>query len=490
MAGDRRTSRHARTRSDDAGCYSPFDWSKGLRSSAPPPRPAPARMLRSRSEAAPAPAPSSPRRGTVCTPPPSRPSGQLRSRSIDPEQRKGPAPAPAAAAAPAAGRGAGEDSDRAAPAGQPLPAAAGPPASRPTPRHPRSRSADDAEQAHGAAPAAGARSPPLSSARGSVCGAFGGIPRPKTPAERASPPLPDGARAFSPVPGSSAGQPRPAAGASSPSDPPLQRYALRSSTPGRGFVASPQRAPSPGLKDDAGSEREREKGGWERGEWVLMRFWRGERVGDCVCGCARISVDEMLSKRGNYQWLEQKHHFMQWLFPKAQNGVSGACAPTLTPRAAAVMVADAAVRARVTAAYRMILDFWGLDLEDEETGALAKAPHCGERMQNVAAREHNYLRITRVLISIGMLGRAAWQGPLVELLISEVAPGGLLAGQEVARGALLRYWVPAVRGRTADGTPWQRHLKARCREAGIPDLAPDEVPESPYFRSCTKAAMR
>eukprot|EP00756_Hemistasia_phaeocysticola_P036306 Hpha_TRINITY_DN16635_c0_g1::TRINITY_DN16635_c0_g1_i1::g.180132::m.180132 len=236
------------------------------------------------------------------------------------------------------------------------------------------------------------------------------------------------------------------------------------------------------------SERERDREGWHSSEWLLLRFWRGKSTGHCVCGCARITVDEMLAKRGNYQWLEQKHHFMQWLFPKATNGVSGACAPTLTTRAAKALSLDPSCSARVMNAYRMILDFWGLELLDEETGAVQRAPHCAERFRNIVVHEHNYLRITRVLVSLGMGGRIQLLGPLVELLIEEVAPGGALEGA-LSRGALLRYWIPAVKGKCA-GESWQKRLRQHARNLGIPELSPDEVPESPYFRPGTKAAMK
>eukprot|EP01065_Artemidia_motanka_P002855 TRINITY_DN11361_c0_g1_i1.p1 TRINITY_DN11361_c0_g1~~TRINITY_DN11361_c0_g1_i1.p1 ORF type:complete len:530 (+),score=145.32 TRINITY_DN11361_c0_g1_i1:80-1669(+) len=279
------------------------------------------------------------------------------------------------------------------------------------------------------------------------------------------------------------------------------RAGLASPAATRGRVPSPAPAASPSASkrfsaqsprtraSEIQSERERGREGWEPGEWSLLRFWRGLSTGHCVCGCAQLYVDEMLAKRGNYQWLEQKHHFMQWLFPKETNGISGACAPTLTPRAARELARDPVCSDRVRAAQRMILDFYGIELLDESTGAVQRGPHFYDRMLNLATREHNYLRITRVLVSMGMLGRGAVQGPLVELLIEEVGVGGSLEGP-LGRGALLRYWVPAVRGRAATGEQWQRRLRQRCREFGVAELSPDEVPESQYFRPGTKAALR
>eukprot|EP00666_Eupelagonemidae_sp_cell4sb_P006730 gene6730-20712_t len=88
----------------------------------------------------------------------------------------------------------------------------------------------------------------------------------------------------------------------------------------------------------------------------------------------------MLAKGGNYAWLEQKHHYVQWLFPKQTHGVSGACAPTLTPRVAKELARDAGCSARLVAAYALMLDFWGLELADEETGAVRPARHAAGKV--------------------------------------------------------------------------------------------------------------
>eukprot|EP01062_Namystynia_karyoxenos_P009971 TRINITY_DN1352_c3_g1_i1.p1 TRINITY_DN1352_c3_g1~~TRINITY_DN1352_c3_g1_i1.p1 ORF type:complete len:681 (+),score=221.24 TRINITY_DN1352_c3_g1_i1:94-2136(+) len=253
--------------------------------------------------------------------------------------------------------------------------------------------------------------------------------------------------------------------------PPRQR---RSSDPSV-TPSTPQRdrSPSPSSVDDPGAGAERRFRGIDDTS-RLVRFWQGTGEADCVCGCARLSVDGILAKRGKYPWLEGKHHYVQWLFPKAVNGVSGATAPPLTAGDAAIMAADPECDRRLTKAYDMMLDFWGLELVDDSSGEVRKAPHWEERFANIEKHDHNYLRISRVLISLNMRGRRAMAGPLVELLLGEVADGNLPG----ARSSLLKYWIPCVKG--AEG----QRLRQAARDRGL------VADESPYFRSGCRAALR
>eukprot|EP01062_Namystynia_karyoxenos_P055272 TRINITY_DN46031_c0_g1_i1.p1 TRINITY_DN46031_c0_g1~~TRINITY_DN46031_c0_g1_i1.p1 ORF type:complete len:297 (+),score=97.80 TRINITY_DN46031_c0_g1_i1:86-892(+) len=193
----------------------------------------------------------------------------------------------------------------------------------------------------------------------------------------------------------------------------------------------------------------------------LLAFWRGEAEGDCVCGCARCGVDEMLRWRGHYEALETRHHWVQWLFAKpGARGVAGAYAPPLTAEAAAAMAADGAVRRRVDAAVAMALDFWGL--REGGGGAIERADGGAARWENVARNPHNLLRATRVLHSLRALGehRSQWAalcGPLAEQLCSLAADG--LLGAE-APAAATEFWAPAVRGTAPCGALWRDRLRA------------------------------
>ena len=61
-------------------------------------------------------------------------------------------------------------------------------------------------------------------------------------------------------------------------------------------------------------------------------------------------------------------------------------------------------RARVRKSYALFLDFLGIALVDEITGAVERTPCFAARFENLRARGHNFLRITRVLKCLGELG--------------------------------------------------------------------------------------
>lgn len=91
--------------------------------------------------------------------------------------------------------------------------------------------------------------------------------------------------------------------------------------------------------------------------------------------------------------------------------------------------------------YRLFLDFLGIAIIDESTGALARAPHYRERFENLVTHGHNFLRITRVLKCLGELGYSHYQPPLVHFLYHETYETKLL--QQCAK-SLAEFWVHVV----------------------------------------------
>eukprot|EP01065_Artemidia_motanka_P047560 TRINITY_DN7471_c1_g1_i1.p1 TRINITY_DN7471_c1_g1~~TRINITY_DN7471_c1_g1_i1.p1 ORF type:complete len:691 (+),score=184.26 TRINITY_DN7471_c1_g1_i1:73-2145(+) len=269
---------------------------------------------------------------------------------------------------------------------------------------------------------------------------------------------------------------------SSPDAPPPP--ALRRDRSPERAAASPGRGYAGGLSPRAGGLSPRAGGAaspfgfgglsprpWGGEGSRLVLFWQGQCEADCVCGCSRIGIEAMLAKRGKYLWLEGKHHYVQWLFPKAVNGVSGAAAPPLNSADAAVLAADQDAYKRLIRAYDMMLDFWGFDLVD---GQPRKAANWEERFQNIERHDHNYLRISRVLISLNMRGCRELVPPFVTVLLDAVAEGELPG----AKSSLLKYWIPCCKG--AEGN----RLRERARKRGL------VAEQSPYFRDSCRAALK
>uniref|UniRef100_F7CLQ9 Opioid growth factor receptor n=1 Tax=Xenopus tropicalis TaxID=8364 RepID=F7CLQ9_XENTR len=155
-------------------------------------------------------------------------------------------------------------------------------------------------------------------------------------------------------------------------------------------------------------------------------------------------IDTMLSDwRGDYVRLEENHSYIQWLFPLREEGVNPYAAP-LTLREIEALKGDKDAMRRFREAYRLMLDFYGIELRDEDSGEVARAPNYKERFSNLNRRGHNNLRITRILKCLGELGYGRFQAPLVRFFLEET-----LVHKELpnVRHSALDYFMFTVRDR-------------------------------------------
>ncbi|KAF3842419.1 hypothetical protein F7725_024370 [Dissostichus mawsoni] len=96
---------------------------------------------------------------------------------------------------------------------------------------------------------------------------------------------------------------------------------------------------------------------------------------------------------------------------------------------------------RFLAAYSLMLDFYGIKLLDK-SGNVARAPNWKERFQHLNESQHNYLRITRILKSLGELGYEAFKAPLVHLFLEESLSHNTLPSMQ---HSVLEYFVYTIR---------------------------------------------
>uniref|UniRef100_A0A3P8SDM9 Opioid growth factor receptor like 1 n=1 Tax=Amphiprion percula TaxID=161767 RepID=A0A3P8SDM9_AMPPE len=139
-----------------------------------------------------------------------------------------------------------------------------------------------------------------------------------------------------------------------------------------------------------------------------------------------IYIEEILSKwRGDYDKLEHNHTYIQccWAVPVGR---------LLTAREA---------KRRFLAAYSLMLDFYGIKLLDK-SGNVARAPNWQQRFQHLNESHHNYLRITRILKSLGELGYEAFKAPLVRLFLEESLCHNTLPNMQ---HSVLEYYVYTIR---------------------------------------------
>lgn len=88
------------------------------------------------------------------------------------------------------------------------------------------------------------------------------------------------------------------------------------------------------------------------------------------------------------------------LFPIREYGMNYESQP-LQPGEITVMKQDAHVKSRLIRSYRLLLDFYGMQLDDEASGQLSRNASYRQRFRNLEQSAHNFLRISRILKCLG-----------------------------------------------------------------------------------------
>jgi hypothetical protein len=101
--------------------------------------------------------------------------------------------------------------------------------------------------------------------------------------------------------------------------------------------------------------------------------------------------------------LEYVHDFIQWLFPLPEPSRFNPHAPLLTPEDIAAFNRDECLRQNLAKSFERILSFLGLELTAAKT--VIPAPNHTTRAADVwSYPNHNWLRISRILRSLHLLG--------------------------------------------------------------------------------------
>ncbi|KAK7901646.1 hypothetical protein WMY93_018415 [Mugilogobius chulae] len=154
-----------------------------------------------------------------------------------------------------------------------------------------------------------------------------------------------------------------------------------------------------------------------------------------------IYIEEILTKwRGDYDKLEHNHTYIQWLFPLREQGLNF-YAHELTQDEIKEFQSTREAKRRFVAAYSLMLDFYGVKLLDKN-GNVARAANWEQRFVHLNESQHNYLRITRILKSLGELGYESFKAPLVRLFLEESLVHNTLPNM---KHSALEYYVYTVR---------------------------------------------
>ncbi|KAM3932079.1 opioid growth factor receptor-like protein 1 isoform 2-T2 [Leptodactylus fuscus] len=131
-----------------------------------------------------------------------------------------------------------------------------------------------------------------------------------------------------------------------------------------------------------------------------------------------VYIEEILNKwKGDYDKLEHNHTYIQWLFPLREQGLNFYAKELTSYEIEEFKKTKEAIK-RFILAYKMMLDFFGLKLADKN-GNVSRAANWQDRFQHLNESQHNYLRITRILKSLGELGYENFKAPLVKAFLEE-----------------------------------------------------------------------
>lgn len=134
-----------------------------------------------------------------------------------------------------------------------------------------------------------------------------------------------------------------------------------------------------------------------------LQFYENER--ECVPN--DLTIDQLHEEwDGEYEILEFEHGYIQWLFPIPEHGMNARSQP-LQKHEEVAMRESPKVMERILRSYKLMLDFYGMQLADERTGLVQRvqAPKdYAPRYRNLQRSSHNYLRISRILKHLSIMG--------------------------------------------------------------------------------------
>jgi hypothetical protein len=136
--------------------------------------------------------------------------------------------------------------------------------------------------------------------------------------------------------------------------------------------------------------------------------------------------------------LEAVHNFIQWLFPLPEPSEFNPDAPLLTAEDIAAFRSDRLLQSNLRKSFERILTFLGLTVAAD--GKVVEGKNFSARAPQVwSVPNHNWLRITRILRSLHLLGLEAQAEALYERLEAHYRSRRFPISADT-----FRYWTGAV----------------------------------------------
>jgi hypothetical protein len=116
--------------------------------------------------------------------------------------------------------------------------------------------------------------------------------------------------------------------------------------------------------------------------------------------------------------LEGYHTYIQWLFPLIEPSSVNFAAPVLDAEVISEFKQSPALQARLLISFKVMLKFYGFEIDESgpEIKIIKSAEYALKKKNWISHRNHNYLRITRILTCLRLLGLEAYSIAFFECL--------------------------------------------------------------------------
>jgi len=132
---------------------------------------------------------------------------------------------------------------------------------------------------------------------------------------------------------------------------------------------------------------------------AIIKFYQGEGTDSE----GRTLVEVLSFDNGE---LETNHNYVQWLFPLNHQSAFNPTAPILTHNDIKLFINDSQLREKYLVSLNKMLSFYGITLADDcqEVKMHLSATFSQQKINWVTLGNHNFLRLTRILTSLNILG--------------------------------------------------------------------------------------
>lgn len=169
----------------------------------------------------------------------------------------------------------------------------------------------------------------------------------------------------------------------------------------------------------------------------LLEFWHGSGTNQ-----EGFSFNQIINF--DFDELERNHCYIQWLFPLDEPSQAVPESPVIEKTEIDKLVKDDIIVFKMGLALGRMLEFYGLDIPREDKFAIVKSKDFDKRAKKwITPQNHNYLRLTRIMKSLSLLG-FGYYAKILQKTLLEIAQEKKY--QETIGSKTINFWKQCLPG--------------------------------------------